>query len=47
MEINEIIEKLNDAMNELSWNKIEELVQELEAENEFSDPYDDYEDDEF
>jgi len=47
MELSDIIEKLNDAMNELSWNKIEELVQELETANEFSDPFEDYADDEF
>jgi hypothetical protein len=47
MEISEIIEKLHEAMNDLSWDRVEELLHELEAENEFTDPFEDYNDDEF
>ena len=47
MDNNEILEKLTEAINEDSWNKIEELIQELEAEAGFSDPYEDYDEEEF
>jgi hypothetical protein len=32
MEKDEILGKLTEAINEESWNKIEEIIQELEAE---------------
>ena len=47
MDSNEILEKLTEAINEDSWNKIEELIQELEAEAGFSDPFEDYDEEEF
>jgi hypothetical protein len=47
MEISEIIEKLNEAILHESWDIVLELVGELEAENEFTDPFEDYENDEF
>ena len=47
MDNNEILEKLTEAINEDSWDKIEELIQELEAEAGFSDPFEDYDEEEF
>jgi len=47
MDNNEILEKLTEAINEDSWNKIEELIQELEAEAGFSDPFEDYDEEVF
>ena len=47
MDNNDILEKLTEAINEESWNKIEELIQELEAEAGFSDPFEDYDEEEF
>ena len=35
-------EKLNEALAEESWTIIEDLMQELEAESGFSDPFEDY-----
>ena len=47
MDNNEILGKLTEAINEDSWDKIEELIEELEAEVGFSDPFEDYEEEEF
>tara|TARA_Y100000768_G_scaffold49628_1_gene32353 strand:+ start:973 stop:1116 length:144 start_codon:yes stop_codon:yes gene_type:complete len=47
MDNNEILGKLTEAINEDSWAKIEELIEELEAEVGFSDPFEDYEEEEF
>ena len=47
MDIGQIIEKLNEAINEESWFMVEELIEELEAEAGFSDPFEDYEEEEF
>lgn len=47
MDIGQIIEKLNEAINEESWFMIEELIEELEAEAGFSDPFEDYDEEEF
>tara|TARA_B100000029_G_scaffold79664_1_gene71175 strand:- start:1419 stop:1574 length:156 start_codon:yes stop_codon:yes gene_type:complete len=44
MEVGQIIEKLNEALAEESWTIIEDLMQELEAESGFSDPFEDYDD---
>ena len=43
MDNNEILGKLTEAINEDSWAKIEELIEELEAEVGFSEPFDVYE----
>ena len=42
MEVAHILEKLNEALAEESWTIIEDLMQELEAESGFSDPFEDY-----
>ena len=47
MDNNEILEKLTEAINEDSWVIIEELIEELEAEAGFSDPFEDYDEEEF
>tara|TARA_Y100001951_G_scaffold80528_1_gene68531 strand:- start:323 stop:466 length:144 start_codon:yes stop_codon:yes gene_type:complete len=47
METDEIIERLNEAQVEESWEKVDELVQELEAEVGFVDPFEDYDEEEF
>jgi uncharacterized protein YihD (DUF1040 family) len=47
MEVSEIIERLNEAQIEESWEKVHELVQELEAEVGFRDPFEDYDEEEF
>jgi|TARA_B100000073_G_scaffold211605_1_gene175839 uncharacterized protein YihD (DUF1040 family) len=47
MDIGQIIEKLNEAINEESWFMVEELIEELEAEAGFSDPFEDYDEEEF
>ena len=47
MEKDEILGKLTEASNEESWNQIEEIIQELEAEAGFSDPFEDYDQEEF
>jgi hypothetical protein len=40
MEVVEIIEKLNEAYNSNDWSIIEELIQSLEAEIDFINPFD-------
>tara|TARA_Y100000739_G_scaffold124053_1_gene106800 strand:- start:951 stop:1094 length:144 start_codon:yes stop_codon:yes gene_type:complete len=47
MDSNETLEKLTEAINEDSWVIIEELIEELEAEAGFSDPFEDYDEEEF
>jgi len=47
MDIGQIIEKLNEAINEESWFMVEELIEELEAEVGYHDPFEDYEEEEF
>ena len=47
MDNNEILEKLTEAINEDSWVIIEELIEELEAEAGFSDPFEDYDEEVF
>ena len=45
MEDSEIIERLNEAQVEESWEKVHDLVQELEAEVGFRNPFEDYNED--
>ena len=45
MEDSEIIERLNEAQVEESWEKVHELVQALEAEVGFRNPFEDYNED--
>ena len=45
MEAGQIIEKLNEALAEETWTIIEDLMQELEAESGFSDPFEDFDED--
>ena len=47
MDNNDILEKLAEAINEDSWVIIEQLIEELEAEVGFSDPFEDYDEEEF
>ena len=47
MTYSEILEKLSEAINEDSWAIIEELIEELEAEAGYHDPFEDYDEEEF
>ena len=42
-----ILEKLNEAIAEESWFVIEELIEELEAEAGYIDPFEDYDEEDF
>ena len=47
MEVAHILEKLNEAIAEESWFVIEELIEELEAEAGYIDPFEDYDEEDF